>query len=1066
MAVTYGFYNALNHDRLYDAIQMSSIFDGIIRDGIFSTIGDTMIVTSPEDGMYVNVGSGRAWFNHTWTLNDTAYPIEAEEAEVVLDRIDAVILEVNSSAEVRANSIKFLKGTPSSNPVKPTLTHNAEVNQYALAYVRIRAGQTTIFQSDIENAVGTDETPFITGVLQQVSIETLLKQWEAEFNTYFTNFQNTSTTEFNNWLATKVSEYTAWFAQMQTDMDSNFDEFDAWFQRMKDQLSQDAAGHLQAQIDALAESAKKGSVVTITTTDPTLFGKNVTISKTGFDPVTSSFNSAGVAYFETVPMVGDVSIEATNGTLTAHGSLNIPYFGRYNTTLEFWEAILDISTTIETLYNRQINIKKNNSTVGTTTFDSTGHATFSVHSVGTYNVSATDSLSTTYEVDVDVTEETTYIVEFIDAIDGATVEPTDDITTWLKCANIKDPSITTLADVLANRSLFETLIANSNACNYMARSTTWALAEGLVPTMTSNTTPSGEASASSVFGNYQPYYAFSGEGDTNTEHRWFSSAGMPQWLQYRFDNPVVVNCIRLLSSNVGGPKTSKIQGSNNGVDWDDLCDVPNCSSAQTWYDVQFNNKNSYQYYRIYITSSEYVSNGEYYTIIQTLQFYSDADITTSQVAMSLIGKYDYCSNALLSNATWADAIGNSEYFEEVLNVKVPKMTSNTAPSGVASASTEYSSEYSAYHAYYAFDGIGKTTTTEHGWSTQANDLPAWLQYEFVNPVVVTRFDLRAYNNETANSKNFKIQGSNDGATFTDLYSGQIDNSSNADKKLISGTFENNTAYKYYRCYIVDTWGSTWAGLSYLQFYGRASAQTNIIHSAANDTIYMMKDGSPLVLTTTDSNGVGTLDFTQFNDGVTYTLYSSVAKDPNNLSNDYSKNIRITKNKYGCTTEAYLMPDGAIYWYGYKTNLALSDLSSRMIYSSRQYANHANIQVIENTNNIVFDLWQPYDGLHIHTSQEEITDIIDLTSFNHAKSIVTVNNSQYAREIVTSGPYTTNPTTNFGTTPSTLAYDDTFNDGIFDIDISSINSGVIGYMHYTDGTKNKHCTLTLSASWLE
>ena len=232
MAVTYGFYNALNHDRLYDAIQMSSIFDGIIRDGIFSTIGDTMIVTAPEDGLYVNVGSGRAWFNHTWTLNDTAYPIEAEQAEVVLDRIDAVILEVNSSAEVRANSIKFLKGTPSSNPVKPTLTHNAEVNQYALAYVRIRAGQTTIFQSDIENAVGTDETPFITGVLQQVSIETLLKQWEAEFNTYFTNFQNTSTTEF-----------------------------DDWFQRMKDQLSQDAAGNLQLQIDDIADEKANNDII-------------------------------------------------------------------------------------------------------------------------------------------------------------------------------------------------------------------------------------------------------------------------------------------------------------------------------------------------------------------------------------------------------------------------------------------------------------------------------------------------------------------------------------------------------------------------------------------------------------------------------------------------------------------------------------------------------------------------------------------------------------------------------------------------------------------------------------
>lgn len=914
MAVTYGFYNALNHDRLYDAIQMSSIFDGIIRDGIFSTIGDTMIVTSPEDGMYVNVGSGRAWFNHTWTLNDTAYPIEAEEAEVVLDRIDAVILEVNSSAEVRANSIKFLKGTPSSNPVKPTLTHNAEVNQYALAYVRIRAGQTTIFQSDIENTVGTDETPFITGVLQQVSIETLLKQWEAEFNTYFTNFQNTSTTEFNNWLATKVSEYTAWFAQMQTDMDSNFNEFDAWFQRMKDQLSQDAAGHLQAQIDALSEAAKKGSVVTVTTTDPTLFGKNVTISKTGFDPVTSSFNSAGVAYFETVPMVGDVIIEATNGTLTAHGSLNIPYFGRYNTTLEFWEAILDISTDIETLYNRQITVTKNSSTVGTTTFDSTGHATFSVHSVGTYNVSATDSSSTTYEVDVDVTEETTYIVEFIDSIDGATVEPTDDITTWLKCANIEDPSITTLSDVLANRSLFETLIANSNACNYMARSTTWALAEGLVPTMTSNTAPAGEASAYSTNGQ-AAYLAFDNDSSTAYHSSGFTSG--KEYVQYKFAVPTNVKSMYLAnriysSSTVNSPKDMELLGSNDGSDWKIIfttTNTDNASGASRIYN--FENDGCYLYYRLLCTTTNNTSLS-----IGELQFYSDADITTSQDAMSLIGKYDYCSNALLSNATWAEAIGKSEYFEEVLNVSVPKMTSNTAPSGVASASTEYSSEYSTYHAYYAFDGIGKTTTTEHGWSTQANDLPAWLQYEFVNPVVVTRFDLRAYNNETANSKNFKIQGSNDGATFTDLYSGQIDNSSNADKKLISGTFENNTAYKYYRCYIVDTWGSTWAGLSYLQFYGRASAQTNIIHSAANDTIYMMKDGSPLVLTTTDSNGVGTLDFTQFDDGVTYTLYSSVAKDPNNLSNDYSKNIRITKNKYGCTTEAYLMPDAVIYWYGY------------------------------------------------------------------------------------------------------------------------------------------------------
>ena len=975
MAVTYGFYNALNHDRLYDAIQMSSIFDGIIRDGIFSTIGDTMIVTAPEDGMYVNVGSGRAWFNHTWTLNDTAYPIEAEQAEVVLDRIDAVILEVNSSAEVRANSIKFLKGTPSSNPVKPTLTHNAEVNQYALAYVRIRAGQTTIFQSDIENAVGTDETPFITGVLQQVSIETLLKQWEAEFNTYFTNFQNTSTTEFNNWLATKVSEYTAWFAQMQTDMDSNFNEFDAWFQRMKDQLSEDAAGHLQAEIDALTEAAKKGSVVTVTTTDPTLFGKNVTISKTGFDPVTSSFNSAGVAYFETVPMVGDVTIEATNGTLTANGSLNIPYFGRYSTTLEFWEAILNISTDIESLYNRQITIKKNSSTVGTTTFDSTGHATFSVHSVGTYNVSATDSLSKTYEVDVEVTEETTYTVEFIDTINGSTVEPTDDITTWLKCANIEDPSITTLADVLANRSRFETLIANSNACNYMARSTTWALAEGLVPTMTSDTTPSGECSASSVFKSYNAYLAFDGN---ITDIGWVATGNTDCWIQYKFENPIKVNHVSLVprnSSGNSGIKNFKIQGSNDGNIFEDIYTGKCNGTVGSYQTFTFNNNDDYLYYRIHIVD---IYSGATYCGIEALQFYSDADITTSQDAMSLIGKYDYCSNALLSNATWAEEIGNSEYFEEVSVPLIPAMTSNTTPSGVVSA---YSNYNETSLPYKAVDGVA-TASEFDAWVGNPNTVgEKWWQYEFDSPKIVNRMYIsgRKYTVEgNGQIASFVLKGSNDGTNWTDL-TGTIDRSSVGKGIRTYHTINNTIAYKYYR---VGNITDVIPGIGELQFYGRASAQSNIIHSAANDTIYMMKDGSPLVLTTTNSDGVGTLDFTQFDDGVTYKLYSSVAKDPNNLSNDYSKDIRITKNKYGSTTEAYLMPDGAIYWYGNICNWLTGG-----IVKSGHNSDHTMNDIIFNTSSFTLSANGGKQDWGFQTANK-----IPITSAETIKMNITANNN--------------------------------------------------------------------------
>ncbi len=45
-------------DRRYDAIQMSSIFDGIIRDGILQHVGTAMMVNA-STGMMVNVGIGR-----------------------------------------------------------------------------------------------------------------------------------------------------------------------------------------------------------------------------------------------------------------------------------------------------------------------------------------------------------------------------------------------------------------------------------------------------------------------------------------------------------------------------------------------------------------------------------------------------------------------------------------------------------------------------------------------------------------------------------------------------------------------------------------------------------------------------------------------------------------------------------------------------------------------------------------------------------------------------------------------------------------------------------------------
>ena len=111
MAVTYGFYNSVSGDRKYDARQMASIFDGVIVDGVYQSIGTALIVTA-SSGLQVSVGIGRAWFNHTWTLNDAVLPLTLAPADVVLSRIDAVILEVDSRDAARSNSIRVVTGTP------------------------------------------------------------------------------------------------------------------------------------------------------------------------------------------------------------------------------------------------------------------------------------------------------------------------------------------------------------------------------------------------------------------------------------------------------------------------------------------------------------------------------------------------------------------------------------------------------------------------------------------------------------------------------------------------------------------------------------------------------------------------------------------------------------------------------------------------------------------------------------------------------------------------------------------------------------------------------------------
>lgn len=304
MSFASGFFNSVDHDRLYDATDISRLFDGLIRDGIFASIGDCMVVKQSNQ-MNVTVGTGRAWFNHTWSYNDALYPVTIPPSEILMDRIDAIVLEINSVEAVRANSIKLIKGTPASTPTKPALTNTKEVHQYPLAYVTVGKEVTSIRQADIENCVGTSTCPFVTGILEVISIEQLIPQWKdilnrfveentANFNTWMngekqnyqdwltaakkeiTDWEATSKSDYQKWYDSIKNGYDQWFATIKAAYDANWStfqqwekasqaEFDKWFENMKNKLEGDLGAKLTLETEKLGK--EKVSLIESTKTD-------------------------------------------------------------------------------------------------------------------------------------------------------------------------------------------------------------------------------------------------------------------------------------------------------------------------------------------------------------------------------------------------------------------------------------------------------------------------------------------------------------------------------------------------------------------------------------------------------------------------------------------------------------------------------------------------------------------------------------------------------------------------------------------------------------------------------
>ena len=221
----YGFFfNSINGDRIYDADSFSTWLRKFFTSGVFE---GELAVTAAE-GMAVEVGSGYANVDGKVRFFNSPQTIALSPANSTYPRIDTIAVERNDVN--REITLKYITGQYSGNTPSPAERQWGNgVYQLVLAQIYVGAGATSISQANISDTrPDSSLCGYVVGTVEEINLSQI-------------------------------------FAQSQ-------EQFAEWFDHMKGQLSEDAAGNLQLEIDSIND------VLNNPGTDGTYLRENLTVN--------------------------------------------------------------------------------------------------------------------------------------------------------------------------------------------------------------------------------------------------------------------------------------------------------------------------------------------------------------------------------------------------------------------------------------------------------------------------------------------------------------------------------------------------------------------------------------------------------------------------------------------------------------------------------------------------------------------------------------------------------------------------------------------------------------------
>lgn len=277
MAERSGFFDAHlvggEYDRVYLADSFARYFASFIGNGVFGGKSDELMVHQADaTGMNVKILSGQAWINGYWYENTNEFSLPIEVADGVLNRIDLIVLRWGSSE--RSIGLCVKKGTPATRAVPPNLQRDSDYYELKLAEVFIRAGTTSILQSDItDTRLDATVCGLVQGVIQQFDTT----QFGAQLNSFITKYiedANTAKEGYINSLDDLLSQARLSLADYQTVLEqleeTGRTELKETLERLNALIDTDVAGSLIRKVDELQEDTEELRAELDNLVDPTL----------------------------------------------------------------------------------------------------------------------------------------------------------------------------------------------------------------------------------------------------------------------------------------------------------------------------------------------------------------------------------------------------------------------------------------------------------------------------------------------------------------------------------------------------------------------------------------------------------------------------------------------------------------------------------------------------------------------------------------------------------------------------------------------------------------------------